>query len=555
MKIKSKKLILAVSLLLISAVMLGTASFAWFSMNTEVAVDGIEVEAYSDSLFLEISKDDGANYDTSVTLEGAKKTLRLVTQKTLAAGYQLDAKSLFGEYIANEVYVLTFDATYVDGNEYYENGYVEATGLVAGDDLTGFYTYSGSTYDEASGVYESGTYYLPGMVAVDTTSFDENTSVASYYEKVATVYAKKTAGASADTHAANNYDSVVLTGASSVADYYKNPIITLVTGGTYSKYIAATGTYDSSVEYFGYSNGSYTALDTSTDFADGVTDMTSYFVANPAEYYAKGTMEGQYTYTKATLADGAQLKGYYTIAGAPQYAGATYDGTSDYYVKGADTYTLQKNLKKADALDGYYALDVMTLNLADVVDAKDETKAKIAVYAADSFGYSYVGEFDKNANITNTVYWARGYSNGVDEYAASSTLNVLRSGFENYYLMKTVKLRCAKDTNDAADLTIAKVNVGGAYNDFNKALNVVFDVTSESGESKVVVFKNAEADTFNANGVKLFDKILGNEKEVVTVDMYIFFDGEYEGAKTSNIAQIAGQAIEVEFTIADHPYN
>ena len=85
MKIKTKRLIFALSLLLISATILGTASFAWFSMNTEVAVDGIEVEAYSDALFLEISTD-GSDYDTSVTLENAKKTLRVVTQKKLTAG-------------------------------------------------------------------------------------------------------------------------------------------------------------------------------------------------------------------------------------------------------------------------------------------------------------------------------------------------------------------------------------------------------------------------------------------------------------------------------------
>ncbi len=46
---KTKKFLIAVCLLLVSATLLGTASFAWFSMNTEVSVDGIEVEAYSDA--------------------------------------------------------------------------------------------------------------------------------------------------------------------------------------------------------------------------------------------------------------------------------------------------------------------------------------------------------------------------------------------------------------------------------------------------------------------------------------------------------------------------
>ena len=40
-----KKLIPALALLLVSAVMLATSSFAWFSMNTTVAVTGMSVTA------------------------------------------------------------------------------------------------------------------------------------------------------------------------------------------------------------------------------------------------------------------------------------------------------------------------------------------------------------------------------------------------------------------------------------------------------------------------------------------------------------------------------
>ena len=72
---KTKSLFIAICLLVVSATMLGTASFAWFSMNTEVAVDGIEVEAYSDSLFLEISKEKADNYNTSVSFAGEKEYL------------------------------------------------------------------------------------------------------------------------------------------------------------------------------------------------------------------------------------------------------------------------------------------------------------------------------------------------------------------------------------------------------------------------------------------------------------------------------------------------
>ena len=51
---KFKKLIPALCMLLISAVLMGTSTYAWFSMNTKVTATGMEVHAKSDSQFLQI---------------------------------------------------------------------------------------------------------------------------------------------------------------------------------------------------------------------------------------------------------------------------------------------------------------------------------------------------------------------------------------------------------------------------------------------------------------------------------------------------------------------
>lgn len=50
-----KRLVWSALLLLVAAVMLGTSTFAWFSMNTSVAVTGMQVVAKSDNTFLLIS--------------------------------------------------------------------------------------------------------------------------------------------------------------------------------------------------------------------------------------------------------------------------------------------------------------------------------------------------------------------------------------------------------------------------------------------------------------------------------------------------------------------
>lgn len=52
---KFKKIIPALCMLLISAVLMGTSTYAWFSMNTTVSAGGMKVTANSNNLFLQIS--------------------------------------------------------------------------------------------------------------------------------------------------------------------------------------------------------------------------------------------------------------------------------------------------------------------------------------------------------------------------------------------------------------------------------------------------------------------------------------------------------------------
>ena len=52
---KFRKLIPALALLIVSAVLMSTASYAWFSMNTQVTANGLQVKAKSNSVYLLIS--------------------------------------------------------------------------------------------------------------------------------------------------------------------------------------------------------------------------------------------------------------------------------------------------------------------------------------------------------------------------------------------------------------------------------------------------------------------------------------------------------------------
>ena len=82
---KFKKIIPALCMLLISAVLMGTSTYAWFSMNTQVSATGMKVTANSDATYLVIS-------DT--TTLAANKTLNLNVSGTLLPVSYTDRKSV-----------------------------------------------------------------------------------------------------------------------------------------------------------------------------------------------------------------------------------------------------------------------------------------------------------------------------------------------------------------------------------------------------------------------------------------------------------------------------
>lgn len=119
---KSRKITVSLAMLLISALLLSTASYAWFAMNTQTSVDGLEVEAYTDSLFLEISTT-GADdsYSTAVKYDPIESAhLRLVTA-SLFGGYQLaivSATEATGEYDSQVTYYERVASKYLNKFDY-----------------------------------------------------------------------------------------------------------------------------------------------------------------------------------------------------------------------------------------------------------------------------------------------------------------------------------------------------------------------------------------------------------------------------------------------------
>ena len=71
----TKKLIPAIGMLLLSACMLVTSTFAWFSMNTSVTATGMTVNAVGDQVFLQINNKDAGFADITNSYLPAQNTV------------------------------------------------------------------------------------------------------------------------------------------------------------------------------------------------------------------------------------------------------------------------------------------------------------------------------------------------------------------------------------------------------------------------------------------------------------------------------------------------
>ena len=141
----------------------------------------------------------------------------------------------------------------------------------------------------------------------------------------------------------------------------------------------------------------------------------------------------------------------------------------------------------------------------------------------------------------------------------SSLTYIPEANHGDYYLQQTLYIRQAENTNNATNLRIENVTITGAHNPIGDALRILFVATSSSGKTTTAHY-NPRNDVGDNNGVEdaiLFDTLLGDAQETITVQIYMYFDGTDAITYTSaiNDATLNGQNIEIEFAIDELTYN
>lgn len=443
---KHKRILVAVSMLLLSAVLLSSASFAWFSMNTDVAVDGIEFEAYSDSLFLEISADNSTFLPDDLTLEDTRKALRPVAYGYLADILGDDGKAY--TVVATEV---TADNVYYDGTTHYYERQLKAD--------TNDTKVAGTVYD---------------YICVD--------------EK--------------------------LESASSVENYY-----VLGSGNDDLRFAPVTVN--------NYVGNVYRKVN--NDFE---------FVTNPN------------TAESATL----DTLGLYYVSNAGQELGATKaEANKVYYKLVNNDYVMVNGLNAGSRVKGLY-----TLQATEISATTDRQ-----VYLVNSDGDYIAFNAKTIAGTGLDGYWYTGYSENInpslidgDAKNISGIIGNMNAKDSPYVLYDTIYLRMAEGAADAKNLVITNVDVQGSddANALTDAVRVIFIATSTNGGEIARILYNQETGKFTNLGTNVKNNLIdatltGNTAEVITVDMYVYYDGTHSSVATHENLLLSGHKISVGFEI------
>ena len=435
---KNRRILVSVAMLLLSAVLLSSASFAWFSMNTTVEVDGIEFEAYSDSLFLEISDGTGFTPNDIKYTNYDKKALRPVAY-----------------------------------------GYIGDLGV------------EGKVYS---------------VVATPAEGYYTNSSI-KYYERQLK---------------ANTNDTKVGT---DVYDYICINDKLELTQGISTYYVLGSG-----LKFAANTDPNY----------------------NGALYAKVGN---DYVLQSAP----EQKLGLYYLVEATANGDADYVQSNQYYkLEDNGDYCLVNGIHAGSHLEGYYTIEAS--------DAGAPTSGTFYIKNTDN---DYVAFEAHNADGNGLDgYWYRGYSENIipgTPYADAGNISGVIGGMDaqdsDYVLFDTFYIRMAEGSANATNLRISDVTVKGSDDQYalTKAVRIIFICTSSTGAEVARIFYNNETGKFTKLGTNeestLIDaNLIGNTGEVITVDMYVYYDGTHSSVATHDALNLSGHAIKVGFEIDKPAY-
>ena len=162
--------------------------------------------------------------------------------------------------------------------------------------------------------------------------------------------------------------------------------------------------------------------------------------------------------------------------------------------------------------------------------------------------YVCVGSFSEGEILSGRRYWGYAIADTEQSAEEEKMLNIVSIDLpaEGYALKRQVYLRAAGGSLDLRDLKVESVKVKGLRNYLTDAMQIMFVAKSSfGGEELVFFYDHAHPELFHG---ELFDYMLGDRAETISVDIYIFFDGTHANAYSEN-SVMSNHSVEICFTV------
>ena len=217
-----KRLILTLGLLLVSAALLGTSTFAWFSMNKDVTINGMQVKATTPAYIYISSTSDMSGRSNSVTAPSTVATVSPASTKDLTKWFKGESDSANSSAIGKTGYVAkaSSDTLYVN-QTYYVQSPNNAVQNLKVNTITVSYTGKASAVNPALRVAvkcgDTLLFFAPLSTATSTNAVvkEGGSTVTDRTEPLALVQ-KSTADTTATGTTTANYNNAKDTGKNSV---------------------------------------------------------------------------------------------------------------------------------------------------------------------------------------------------------------------------------------------------------------------------------------------------------------------------------------------------
>ena len=236
----------------------------------------------------------------------------------------------------------------------------------------------------------------------------------------------------------------------------------------------------------------------------------------------------------------------------------TYNGSGRYFKAvqsdiggNSNSYVdITHTLSEGESLVGYYTVN--RGSWYQVSDTGDYNYYYEEMKPGNTIDYICIGKVPDGERLADRLIWGYAVSDDLGDAQGDNAISVISFDYppKEYRLHRTVYLRCAEQTVSAKNLKVDSVKIEGrSY--LEDTIRSMFVAKSGSGETVTKFYSHRNPENFDGT---LFANLMGDRKEVVTVDMYVFFDGSDPDAYGQDSVYTKSD-VTVKFAIDDHDYN